>query len=85
MAAGHATTTDQSMRDKGWLLVAEAARKIGVTPQTIYRWIEDKKVTGLRDGYRRYVSWASVMKHLGPHACAVRGLLESDVNKETKT
>ena len=83
MASGHSTITDYAMRTKGWLLVSEAARKIRVTPQTIYRWISKKKTYGFRDGYRRYVNWASVLKHIGDEAAYIRGLSADDALTET--
>lgn len=85
MPAGHATITEYEMRRKGYLLVAEAARKIHVTPQTIYRWIADssKGVEGFRDGYRRYVRWSTILKHLGPDAVRVRELTQEDIWTET--
>lgn len=85
MASGHSTVTDPVMRAKGYLLVAEAARKINVTPQTIYRWISDdrKVVVGLREGYRRYVKWSSLLEHYGPEVCNIRGLTQEDANVET--
>ena len=85
MAAGHATTTEHAMRRKGYLLVSEAARKLNVTPQTVYRWISDSKkgVEGFRDGYRRYVRWSTVLEHLGPTACKVREISQNDVWTET--
>lgn len=67
------------MRSQGYLLVAEAARKIEVAPQTIYRWIETEKVGGFRDGYRRYVRWSSILKHLGSKSARVRGLAQDDI------
>lgn len=76
---GHSTVTDKVMRGKGYLLVSEAARKIGVSPQTIYLWLEAKKVEGFREGYRRFVRWSTVLRHLGPESCEVRGLKYEDV------
>lgn len=85
MAAGHSTITEHEMRRKGYLLVSEAARKLNVTPQTVYRWISDKKkvVEGFRDGYRRYVKWSTVLEHYGPDACKVRELSQNDIWDET--
>jgi len=79
MAAGHSTLTEPEMRSEGYLLVREAARKIGVSSQTIYRWIAENKVEGFRNGYRRYVNWRSILRHLGPQACKIRDLRRDDV------
>ena len=80
---GHNTLTDMAMRQRGWLLVREAARKINVTSQTIYTWINTGKVVGMRDGYRRFVRWSSVLAHIGQEACEARGLKQEDVYVET--
>jgi excisionase family DNA binding protein len=71
------------MRKRGYLLISEAARKLGRPNQTLYRWIEEGKVVGFREGYRRYVKWGSVLKHLGPQAAEMRGLRQKDVYVET--
>ena len=85
MASGHSPVTDPVMRAKGYLLIAEAARKIDVTPQTISRCVSDerKPVVGLREGYRRYVLWESLLAHYGPEVCEIRGLHADDVKVET--
>jgi len=82
MAQGHSPTTDDAMREHGYLLVGEAARKINVAPQTIYRWIEAGKAEGFREGFRRFVKWDSVLAHLGKGA-EMRGLSEEDLWIET--
>lgn len=83
MPAGHSTITDKEMRQRGFLLVAEAARKIGKTPQTIYRWIDGGNAEGLREGFRRYVRWSSILTHLGPDAVRIRKLSQHDIWTET--
>jgi hypothetical protein len=70
------------MREQGYLLVGEAARKIGVAPQTIYRWITAGKADGFREGYRRFVKWATVLDHLGEGAVR-RGFNDDDIWIET--
>lgn len=84
MTQGHATVTDDDMREQGYLLISEAARKVGVAVQTIYRWIdnEDNPCEGVRDGFRRYVLWSSVLEHLGDGA-TLRGFTQKDVWVET--
>ncbi len=76
---GHSPITDSKHRTAGYLLVAEAARKIDVAPSTIYRWVEEEKVEGYREGYRRYVKWDTILQHLGPQAVKVRGLSKKDI------
>lgn len=83
MAAGHETLTPLDMRKRGFLLVREAARKTGHSSQTIYRWLAEEKVDGKRDGYRRYVRWSAVLRHLGKDGCELRGLTQEDVWVET--
>ena len=81
MPAGHSTTTNPNMRRKGWLLVSEAARKLDMSNQTLYRWLSTKTnpVKGFRDSYRRYVKWSSILEHLGPEACEARELTQQDI------
>lgn len=77
--AGHITITPDEMREKGYLLAREAARKIDVNPTTIYRWLSANKIEGFRDGFRSYVLWTSVLAWIGEAACEVRGLSSDDV------
>jgi excisionase family DNA binding protein len=83
MSKGHKRLTDYKMRSEGYLLAAEAARKIGVTSQTIYKWIDADKIGGFRTGYRRYVQWETVMSYMGDQACKVLELTASSVFTET--
>jgi excisionase family DNA binding protein len=83
MSKGHKRLTDSKMRGEGYLLAAEAARKIGVTSQTIYKWIDAEKIGGFRTGYRRYVRWDSVLDYLGAQACEVMKLSPESVLTET--
>lgn len=83
MPKGHQRLTDSKMREQGFLLAAEAARKVGVTPQTLYKWLDTEKVAGFRTGYRRYVHWKSVLEHLGDKACEVMGIDLASVHVET--
>lgn len=80
---GHKTVTDLNMRKQGYLLSAEAARKIGVSGESMRQWAKNEKVESFRDGYRRYVRWSSVLRHLGKTAREVRGLTQDDIWTET--
>lgn len=79
----HSQTTDVELREKGWLLCAEAARKVNRSPQTIYRWIDNGDVKGYPDGYRRYVHWESLLEYIGKPACKVHGFNKKDIWTET--
>lgn len=79
MAGGHITITPNDMRDAGYLLTREAARKIGVANTTVYRWLQAGKVDGIKDGFRSYVKWSSVLKHLGPDICEIKDYSEDDL------
>lgn len=68
------TVTDPKIRAQGWVLCSEAARKTGRAVQTLYRWIDDGKVAGTSDGYRRYIHWNAMIDHLGPAFCKAKGL-----------
>lgn len=63
----HATKTSDAMRRQGWCLCSEAARLTEKSVQTLYRWIDDPsiRVSGMNDGYRRYVRWNELLDHLG--------------------
>jgi hypothetical protein len=71
----HATTTSPEYRKRGWVLSSEAARLIERAPQTIYRWYEHGHIVErMFAGYRRYVWWNSLIKHIGPVEASARGL-----------
>lgn len=52
------------LRAKGFLPAVEAAEKIGFTPQTLYDWMDDEKIHGVRLGKGRWVEWSSVVTYL---------------------
>jgi DNA-binding XRE family transcriptional regulator len=60
------------LHDKGYLLCTEAARKVGVNRATIYRWIKERAIDTLDINGAYYVSWSSILVHLGD-AAAVLG------------
>lgn len=80
---GHSPLTTWELREAGYLYGSEAARKIGVYPQTIYRWIDTNLVQGKKETYRRLVKWSAVLKHLGPDTCRTYGYTQDDIWTET--
>lgn len=53
------------MRDKGYLLSTEVAKRIGVHKATLYRWIKEGVVEALDFNGAYYIKWESVVSHLG--------------------
>ena len=53
------------MRQKGYLLSTEVAKRIGVHKATLYRWIKDGVVDALDFNGAYYIRWESVVAHLG--------------------
>lgn len=67
--------TEKPMREKGWLLASECARKVHKDVRTLYRWIDAKKVRGFKEsGHRRYIHWQDVLDHMGKERCDILGL-----------
>lgn len=54
-----------NLRVKGYMLCSEVAARVGVRKSTIYRWIHDGVIESLDFSGAYYVSWASVVQHLG--------------------
>jgi excisionase family DNA binding protein len=65
-----------TLKDKGFVPAAEAARRTGVTVYTIYRWVNDKKIDGFQVATHWFVSLASLVKHLGPKAAEALGIAD---------
>lgn len=70
----HQRTTDPDVLKQGWMLCGEASPLVGKSVQTLYRWIDQKQVSGLRDGYRRYIKWNELLDHLGDDYCKLKKL-----------
>jgi excisionase family DNA binding protein len=65
------------LASKGYIPAKDAAEKIGKSTQTIYYWLEQKKVEGVRIGTHWYVketSLAAYYKKMDPKAVALMGL-----------
>lgn len=64
------------MRQKGYLLAAEVARRCGIDTATVYRWIAEGSVREIRmAGRYHYVDVRSVVAHLGHDAAVALGLI----------
>lgn len=65
------------LRAKGYMPAVEAAAKLGFTPQSLYDWMDAKKVHGVRLGKGRWVEWNSVITYFrtsDPEAAKLSGL-----------
>lgn len=69
----------EAMASRGYMTAMEAASKAGVNIATVYRWVEAKKVEGLKAGKHWYVKVNSVVDHLGPELSKAMGLIKSKV------
>lgn len=58
----------ERMRRRGYVPVAEAAKRAGVTTSAVYQWLDGGAVKGARVGPARYVNVASLDDYLGPLA-----------------
>jgi len=56
------------MEMKGWLSAMEVSRRIHKHISNVYRAIRKKELQGIRVGSHWYVSYASLIKYLGPAA-----------------
>jgi DNA invertase Pin-like site-specific DNA recombinase len=73
------TTEKARLRESGYVPVAEAATKAGVSAQTVYSWLNNSLIAGITVGSHRYVLWTSVVEHYrvnDPRAVEVLGLKE---------
>ena len=72
------TGAKAALRAKGFVPAVEAAEKLGFTAQSVYDWMDDGKVTGVRLGTARWVEWKSVVaffKKASPEGARLVGLL----------
>lgn len=59
---------DEKMMAEGWWPVALVATRLGVSPSTVYRWVDDAAVVQKEVMGKKYVSLESVVAHVGPEA-----------------
>jgi len=70
-------TTKELLAEKGYIPASKAASMVGKSLQTIYYWIEDKKVDAVRIDTHWYVKRSSLVdfyKAQDPAAVALLGL-----------
>jgi len=74
------------LRKDGWVLVTEAATRVGLTTPAIHKWIADEAIEGLTHGHKTWVKWIQVVEHVGVQKCVVLGIIKkADAPKyETK-
>lgn len=62
---------------QGYVPATEAAQKVGKSTQTVYYWLQNQKVEGVRIGTHWYVKWASLLdfyRQQDPKAVELMGL-----------
>jgi excisionase family DNA binding protein len=67
---------DEKLRTNGYIRVRELAKKAGVGIQTVYHWLDEKKIEEIRVGAARYVQVESAVKYLGVEASVAFGLID---------
>jgi hypothetical protein len=71
------TGAKAKLRSKGFLPAVEAAGKLGFTAQSVYDWMDESKIHGVRLGKARWVEWSSVVaffKKKDPEAAKLAGI-----------
>lgn len=68
-------TTGCKMREKGFISASEAAKAIGKSIYTIYRWESEGRIKGMTIAEHRFVSIDSLIGYLGTDAAAMLGLI----------
>ena len=67
----------ERLRGEGYVHASEVAERVGKSVQTVYYWLAQDKVEGVRIGTHRYVKWSSVVdlfKKSDPKAVELLGL-----------
>lgn len=65
---------DEAMLSKGWVTLAVAREKLGVSTSSIYRMVERGTLSSTVAAGKKYVSIASCVAFLGPEASVAMGL-----------
>ena len=71
------TGAKAALRARGFVPAVEAATKLGFTPQSVYDWMDESKIHGVRLGKGRWVQWSSVVawfKKQDPEAAKLAGI-----------
>jgi hypothetical protein len=66
---------DLMMAAKGLLPATQMAARVGVSVFTIYRWVNEEKVKGMKMQGHWYVDRNSMIEYLGLEAANMLGLL----------
>jgi excisionase family DNA binding protein len=64
-AAAKRAATTEKMRTQGYLAVAEVAAKLDIHIGSVYRWVSDGDVTGVKVGGKSYISRTSLIEKIG--------------------
>ncbi len=64
----------QKMLDAGYIPAPEAAKKIGVHVITVYRWLSDGEVHGMKVCGRHFITRESLTAKVGKRAAVVFGV-----------
>ncbi len=71
------TGAKAQLRAKGYVPAVEAAARLGFTAQSLYFWMDDGLIHGVKLGGRRWVEWNSVIQYFrtkDPEAAKLVGL-----------
>ena len=68
-------TTGCKMREKGFISASEAAKAVGKSIYTIYRWETEGRIKGMTVAEHRFVSVDSLVGYLGIEAASMLGLV----------
>ena len=64
------------LREKGYIPAQQVIDKVGMHHATLYRWIQKKKIKGIKVGLKHYVKLTSLIQFLGEEAAQEFGLHE---------
>jgi len=75
----------QSWKDLGrWIYVDEAADMMGITRRTVFTYLKENKISGIKSRGKRLVSTASVIGFLlQQKVIEINNLKENELKKET--
>lgn len=69
----------EKLAAQGFVLVSEAAERVGTAPATVTKWIKDGHIKSITVAGTRFIEWASLLKHLGPEGAKLLGFGEGKV------
>lgn len=68
----------EKMRAAGYVAASDAAKALGVTVFTLYRWAEARKVIGMKITGRWYFERQSLVDYVGADGAILLGLATAD-------